>query len=121
MDGQHLDEIARSLASEVSRRGALKGVAVGLLAGVIRSRVTQPVLAANQAKRRCLHKKGFYVGHGACHCALTCNTTLGLNCQNNDACFCGETVDGRGACVLQGAATFPGGCAASSECPTDAI
>ena len=119
MDGQGLDEIARSLAGEVSRRGALKGAAVGLMAGVIRARVAQPVLAANRAKRRCLHKKGFYVAHGECHCALTCKTTLGLTCQNNDHCFCGETVEGTGVCVLAGAVGTA--CSATSGCPPNTV
>jgi hypothetical protein len=121
MDGRRVDEIARSLAGEASRRGALKAAGVALLAAVAPALVPDPVLAVSRAKRRCLHKKGFYLAHGACHCAVTCKTSVGLTCQNNDACFCGETVEGTGACVLQGAVTIPGGCAASSECATNDI
>ena len=50
MDGQHLDRIARSLASGMSRRGAMKGIAaaVGLAAMGARSAPT----AANSHRRR---------------------------------------------------------------------
>ena len=50
MDGQHLDRIARSLASGMSRRGAMKAVAaaVGLAAVGARSAPT----AANSHRRR---------------------------------------------------------------------
>jgi hypothetical protein len=40
MDGQHMDQMARALASGMSRRGALKGVAVALglsAAGALRA------------------------------------------------------------------------------------
>jgi hypothetical protein len=116
MDGQHIDQIARSLARGVSRRGALKGVAVALLTAVAPTRVPNPVLAADRARRRCRNKQGAYLAHGECHCALTCPTEATFTCQGNEDCFCGETVEGRGVCVIEGAVTIPGGCAASSEC-----
>ena len=52
MDGQHLDRIARSLASGMSRRGALKVVAVAL--GVA---ATGPLRSASAASNWC---RGLY-------------------------------------------------------------
>jgi hypothetical protein len=55
MDAQHIGQFARSLASGVSR-GALKGVAVALLAAAGPARFSEPVHAINRARRRCRNK-----------------------------------------------------------------
>ena len=119
MDGRRVDEIARSLAGEASRRGALKAAGLTLLAAVVPALVPDPVHAANRAKRRCLKKTGFYLAQGACHCANTCKTEVNFTCQGNDACFCAETSEGKGACVLQGATATA--CSSSSECAPNTI
>ncbi len=117
MDGQHMDQFARSLAGGVSRRGALKGVAVALLAAVGPARVSDPVHALSRAKRRCRNKKGVYVAHGECHCAVACKTDADFSCNGSATCQCGETVEGRGLCVFQG--DVASACSATSECPPD--
>ena len=73
MDGQHLDRIARSLASGMSRRGAMKtvAVAVGLAAVGARSAPT----AAAARFRACTYECIPYVAY-----ATRCKT----NCEPGD-------------------------------------
>jgi hypothetical protein len=64
MDGQHLDRIARSLASGMSRRGAMKAVAVAL--GVA---ATGPLRSASAASNWC---RGHYSCDGVAHLTTIC-------------------------------------------------
>jgi hypothetical protein len=64
MDGQHLDRIARSLAKGVSRRGAMKAVAVAL--GVA---ATGPLHSTNAASNWC---RGLYRCEGITHLTPIC-------------------------------------------------
>src|SRR3954470_22733390 len=102
MDGKSLDLFARWLVSGVSRRGAMKGFAVALLAAVAPAGISDSVEAISRAKRRCRNKKGVYLAHGECHCAQACRTDADFTCNGTATCHCGETVEGRGLCVFQG-------------------
>jgi hypothetical protein len=119
VDQTRFDSLVRTLSAGVSRKQALK-----IIGGVVV--LAAPLLlpgsaeAASRARRRCRQKGGAYLSQGECRCAVKCGSTDRFSCRGEASCFCGESVEGPGACL----ATEPVSslaCTASSQCPTDAI
>jgi hypothetical protein len=116
MNDAQVDELAKRLdGGRGSRRRALL-----LLAGIV-----APALAPNaaeagkKAQRRCLNNNGAPLARGACRCALTCATVVPSVCNGNDACSCGESLKGKGICIIRG--SVGPSCSAASPCPTGAV
>jgi hypothetical protein len=102
----------------VSRKGALKIIG-GVVTLAATSLLQGSAAAGTRARRRCRRKGGTYLSRGECRCAVACGTTDPFACRGEASCFCGETVEGSGACL----ATEPlsiGACSTSIGCPMDA-
>ena len=118
MDQTRFDSLVRTLSASVSRKRALKIIS-GVVALAAPSLLPGSAEAGRRAMRRCRRKGGVYLSRGECRCAVKCGSTDRFTCRGEASCFCGETIEGPGACLAT-EPLRPGACTASSECPTDA-
>jgi hypothetical protein len=119
MDQTRFDSLVRTLGTGVSRKEALKLIG-GVVALAAPSLLPGSAEAGRRARRRCRRKSGSYLSQGECRCAVQCGVADSFSCRGEAGCFCGETVEGPGACLAtEPVSSLP--CTASSECPTDAI
>jgi hypothetical protein len=118
MEEQRFDTFAKDIGSSVgTRRRALQVVGAALASAGLPA--VFPESAAAGARKRCRRKGGRYVSKGTCHCAPTCSDKDPLpddfHCRS-DNCYCYETVEKTGFCMLiSGSITEPG-CNTSAEC-----
>jgi hypothetical protein len=116
MEEQWFDRVAKLVGQwGGSRRQALKVVGV-VLAGAGLPAVF-PKTGAAGAKKRCRRKDGHYLSKGTCHCAPTCrgNDPDRFHCRS-DNCYCYETVERTGFCMLIAGSITEPGCNTSAEC-----
>src|SRR4051794_35701080 len=113
MDGSHFDDLARSLASDATRRGILRGLAGGVVAVLGRRAVA---VGAAQTKQPLCHATGdpahpyrvIEVAEPAWETHLAHGDAPYLGCCPGDVCpIAGETCGGGGVPGQCGAPTAP--------------
>jgi len=73
MDDARFDALVRRCGAGATRRGALRLLGGGILAGALVPAIA-PDATAGRAKRRCRRKGGVFLGTGGqCRCAYACN------------------------------------------------